>query len=426
LQTSTVMVSHASTTEWQSFEMRMRRRRAERLLLRADVAAEAGYFDDARECLSEVRTLLPSMAGLAEAELKVREYAERPPSVEPVASADPVASAEDPGSLDFLMAEATDREDPVASGFRRKIIPWRKIIPIAAGLAIAVALVAARVQRSPGPAPASHHLPADSGSIASTPPADATVARERVALDRFPGPGASTPPPEAARAALTRPENAPPEITGPVSTTGVSTSTSATRSQIDRADLESPRPGPRDDLPRLAASAGTSNLPGVTTGAVSVPAAPGGNPVALREAPSAPALEPVSLPDPILPATTPAARIGTPVEASSQEAIVRRVLNRYAAAYSDLDADAAERVWPGVNRAALSRAFDALASQRVSLGDCKIQIAVATAEARCAGSATWSPKVGSGGSRTEQRNWTFELARGDGGWQIVRARVQNR
>ena len=425
------MVSHASTTEWQSFEMRMRRRRAERLLLRADVAAEAGYFDDARECLSEVRTLLPAMAGLEEAERKVREYAERPPSIEPIASAEAVAPAEDPGSLDLLKAETTDLKDPVASAFTRKIVPWRKIIPIAAGLAIAAGLVAARIQRSPGPAAAPEPLSAVSSSIASTPPAptarrDAPVALEHVALDRSSGPTASTPPPEPARAGLTRPEITAPVFTGPVSTTGESTSTTVTRSPIDRAGLQSPRPGPRDDLPRLAASAGTSYLPGETTGAVSVPTAPAGNAVAPREASSALALEPVSLPDPILPATTPSARIATPVDASSQDAIVRRVLNRYASAYSDLDANAAERVWPAVNRAALSRAFDALASQRVSLGDCKIQVAAATAEARCAGSATWSPKVGNGASRTEQRNWTFQLARGESGWQIVSARVQNR
>jgi hypothetical protein len=106
--------------------------------------------------------------------------------------------------------------------------------------------------------------------------------------------------------------------------------------------------------------------------------------------------------------------------------MVRRVLNRYASAYSELDANAAQRVWPGVNRAALSRAFDALASQRVSLGDCKVQVAAATAQARCAGSATWSPKVGNAAPRTEQRNWTFELARAGNGWQIVSARVQNK
>jgi hypothetical protein len=171
-------------------------------------------------------------------------------------------------------------------------------------------------------------------------------------------------------------------------------------------------------VPRIAASAGTDDLPGVTTGAPAIPE--------VHETPVGAGLAPVSLPDPLVPATA-APRTGIPPAAdTSQEALVRRALNRYAAAYSDLDADAAQRVWPGVNRAALSRAFDALASQRVSLGDCRIQIAAATAQARCAGSATWSPKIGNGGSRTETRTWTFDLARAGSGWQIVTARVQNR
>jgi hypothetical protein len=78
-----------------------------------------------------------------------------------------------------------------------------------------------------------------------------------------------------------------------------------------------------------------------------------------------------------------------------------------------------------VNRAALARAFDGLSYQRVTLEDCRVQIAGRTAEARCSGSAAWSPKVGSG-SRTESREWTFELARAAAGWHIVNARVQNK
>ena len=71
---------------------------------------------------------------------------------------------------------------------------------------------------------------------------------------------------------------------------------------------------------------------------------------------------------------------------------VRAVLNKYAAAYSHLDAAAAQAVWPAVNRPALSRAFEGLASQRVSLERCDIDVNAATARATCAGSATWSPE----------------------------------
>lgn len=105
---------------------------------------------------------------------------------------------------------------------------------------------------------------------------------------------------------------------------------------------------------------------------------------------------------------------------------MRSVLDRYAAAYSALDVEAAQRVWPAVNRGALARAFDSLASQDVSLGNCRIDVAGARAAATCSGTMSWSPKVGDGGRHDEARTWTFDLARGTGGWQIFSARVQNR
>jgi hypothetical protein len=52
-----VLSSHTSTDQWQSFEMRMRRRRAERCVLRAQVALEAGFPEDARIALDEARRL---------------------------------------------------------------------------------------------------------------------------------------------------------------------------------------------------------------------------------------------------------------------------------------------------------------------------------------------------------------------------------
>lgn len=108
----------------------------------------------------------------------------------------------------------------------------------------------------------------------------------------------------------------------------------------------------------------------------------------------------------------------------SDDAAVRGILDRYAEAYSRLDASAAQEVWPAVNRSALSRAFDGLASQQVSLERCDVDVHGITARAICAGSATWAPKIGNGNSRTEPRNWTFQLAKAGTDWQIVSARVQ--
>src|SRR5436190_10822461 len=57
-------ISHTSSGEWQSFEGRMRRRRAERCILRAQVAAEAGCLEDARTALEEARKLAPGLADI--------------------------------------------------------------------------------------------------------------------------------------------------------------------------------------------------------------------------------------------------------------------------------------------------------------------------------------------------------------------------
>jgi len=70
------MASHTATGEWKSFEIRMRRRRAERLVLRADVAAEAGCFDEARASLDEARALWPYAPRLAEVQQRVDTAAE--------------------------------------------------------------------------------------------------------------------------------------------------------------------------------------------------------------------------------------------------------------------------------------------------------------------------------------------------------------
>jgi len=58
--------THTSTQEWQSFAGRMRRRRAERLLLRASAALDAEYLEEAEAALSEARALEPAHPALQE------------------------------------------------------------------------------------------------------------------------------------------------------------------------------------------------------------------------------------------------------------------------------------------------------------------------------------------------------------------------
>ena len=145
---------------------------------------------------------------------------------------------------------------------------------------------------------------------------------------------------------------------------------------------------------------------------------------------------PVSVPQPTptLPVTDGMAAVAlsaappiapAPVSAPAPEALVRRTIDDYVAAYNRLDARAAQRVWPNVDRAALARAFADLASQRVTLSGCQISVAADAARAACNGTTTWTPKIG-GGGRTDERSWTFALARSGANWQIVSARVQNR
>ena len=123
--------------------------------------------------------------------------------------------------------------------------------------------------------------------------------------------------------------------------------------------------------------------------------------------------------------SAPAAReTAAPAEpAVRDETVVLSVLQRYEAAYSNLDAAAASAVWPAVDRGALARAFNGLASQRVSLGDCDISVNGPSARATCSGSATWRPKVG-GGSHTENRRWNFELRKAGENWKIEKALIR--
>jgi hypothetical protein len=111
---------------------------------------------------------------------------------------------------------------------------------------------------------------------------------------------------------------------------------------------------------------------------------------------------------------------------SAEYVAVLDVLNKYAAAYSRLDAAAAQEVWPAVNRPALARAFDGLASQHVALERCDVSVSTESAHANCNGFATWSPKIGNSAAHTDACNWTFQLAKAGTDWQIVSARVQKR
>jgi cytoskeletal protein RodZ len=232
---------------------------------------------------------------------------------------------------------------------------------------------------------------------------------------------------------------------------------------VSEVDAPEPTPTANLDTPQSPPVIGATNPPTAearttenvdrpiqTSGRVSQPSAPSTPPSVVSPSPVAPTMEPASplrggaleaMSLPKVDVTAPPPAPGPPpapaprtenneaaaaprraeaAPAIDQRTAVRLALQRYEAAYSDLDAAAARAVWPAVNERALARAFDGLASQSVSLGQCDVVVNGATARATCSGRAAWTPKVG-GGERTASRRWAFELRNTDGGWEIVRA-----
>jgi hypothetical protein len=115
--------------------------------------------------------------------------------------------------------------------------------------------------------------------------------------------------------------------------------------------------------------------------------------------------------------------ITAPIVEPDQKTLVEGVLQQYVAAYEQLDVDAAKVVYPTVNGSALRRAFSQLEAQRFTFESCGITISGRGANARCQGEASYRPRVG---PRTlhASREWTFDLAKADDGWQIVKATVR--
>ena len=417
----------------------MRHRRAERLALRAEAALAAGCIEDASACLAEAKTLAPELPQLDAIERSLLAAETVAPELPPTAAIEHIP--QEPKVLAPELTHFNARDESLAESTAAVISPPASRSRLAITVFSAVALTAALAAWFVVPI---DDFLTDSPRVAETTPAAATS--EPAAPPAAPAPTAPAEPQPlppsavfaretaaAASEATRRVEpDAPVETARPLGTAGspapkpgVSPETAARATNSGTAAAPAPR------LPLVApASRGvTMQLPGESAPVQATVPAP-----STYAIPSAPAAVPAAAPPgetrdlPTIPAAPPTAEPApkpAPAEAS-QESAVRSVLNGYAAAYSALDADAAQRVWPGVNRSALSRAFDSLASQRISLNDCRIQAGAVRATASCAGTATWAPKIGGGGTHSEARQWTFDLARSGDRWQIVSARVQNR
>lgn len=115
---------------------------------------------------------------------------------------------------------------------------------------------------------------------------------------------------------------------------------------------------------------------------------------------------------------------GAPPSPARETAAVMAALERYRLAYERLDVALAREVWPGVDGAALERAFAGLAAQRLRFRDCRVEVAGDAADAECDGEASYVPKVGGGEPRTSERHWRFRLRQRAEGWRIESATVR--
>jgi hypothetical protein len=351
--------NHTTTQQWQSFEMRMRHRRAERCRLRAEVAIEAGFPDEAREALDEARHLQPELPGLVSAEERLAVAA---PTLSPESALRP------PVRRRRLAAGVSV---VLAAGFGGWLISSEPAAPRAPVAAAKPAQVAPSPEATSGAPEAADVTPAASNVAAEIPRDVGKAARPPATPEVTGAPVIEGPPPRPR--ASTQSAEAPPAT------------------QI-RAD-----PPPAPTAPAAASPSVVAPTPGL-------PAA-GPEPVQEADVYAEPRPEPVTTSTP---------------RAPSAEVNVRAALSRYEAAYSTLNASAARAVWPTVDANALGRAFDSLEAQHISLGTCSVLVTGQSARVTCSGSATWTPKVG-GGTRTESRRWTFDLAQAGDAWEIVRA-----
>jgi hypothetical protein len=113
-----------------------------------------------------------------------------------------------------------------------------------------------------------------------------------------------------------------------------------------------------------------------------------------------------------------------PSAPSSNSAIVKAVLARYASAYERLDAGSVKEIWPTVDERALARAFSGLQAQSITFDACDLTIGDAHATASCRGSATYVTGLGKRSNVTQQRQWTFRLERSPERWAIQEIQVR--
>jgi hypothetical protein len=380
-----------STPQWQSFEIRMRARKAERCVHRATAALESGSTADAADALEEARDLDPSNPHLAEVAARLDRLKNPPP--EPRAS--------------FWTGAA--------------VILWLVVLGVAGWQLWAHRADWSFFSTTPQSVDGSITVPNVPAAEIAPPPATAATGSSLRAV---------------VETTLVRPEAVPvvddsqiddpvidsPAVPARAVPTSVATTGSARRADTPvnatAMDTSSPPmldyPAPATLPPPAAPSATTAFIPSV----------PGPEPPRSMSAATSAArepLEPVPSSSVLANAVVPTSNAASPIR--DDRAAVRQALGKYEAAYNRLDVSAVRTVWPTLDQRALARAFDSLAAQRVSLQNCDVDVSGSTARANCSGRASWTPKIG-GGEQTASRKWTFDLSELDGGWRITHVQAR--
>ena len=433
--------AHTSTGEWQSFEMRMRQRRIDRLLVRARVARHEGRDDEAREALAEIEELNGKPIALSP-EIRL------PPDAMPQEDPPPQIVFYE-GAEDDLIAFDNEKqpEDEEGTG----LAPTNDLLdlPLYPHLALqakhrprwgprvaavfaasAVVFWFASPRESPSPAAAmaesqpraaappsaASAMSAPPRTLAQTPRAVVPAITEEVPIRL----ARTEAPADAARvgAAPTATSGPPVALPEKVPAEPRATSSELPARGGETVPASSPEPLPPAPLPVETPAATVPIASGPSLEAVgrtgAAPAPPPAEVVAAPAAPPTPAPAPSSAPG--------AVETAAPMPAAAA-AGVRATLLRYESAYSRLDVNAVSAVWPALDRRALARAFEGLSSQEVSLGSCEVRIVGESAIADCTGSAIWTPKVG-GRTQRQARRWQFRLRNVGAGWQIISATVR--
>lgn len=357
------------------------------------------------------------------AEVKARSAPATAPEPSPAHVVVPQNSAGDTGPL--LGATAPE---PASSGSRRWLAAAAALIALSGAAGwfwTQVTLDQASHQSaltspSPSAAPASPRPLAD--PIASQ-PTDAAAPSPAAPIDDV-----QASPPAAEQTAATTGATPDPNPVVPTATENVAPSavSNAVENRVTPAVHEPT--AERPDLPVVALpSARTDEASSVPSKASAENTGPAPAKELPTPAPTLPPMAPVessALGAPIgEPVASPPPAVATPPPAVPDDRGVMAILSRYESAYTQLDANAVAAVWPSVDRRALARAFDGLASQNVKLGRCQVRITGNAANAECVGNANWRQKIG-GEPRMALRRWTFELKNTGADWIIVSANVR--